>query len=619
MLKNTLRALGVLALAFQLSAQAPAVIQPSDSVRDSRATINSNFALLAARGPGIGAAGYNFQARAIPARSLAVGSNTVTLRPCPQGVNGADSGHQVYVAGGTGAAETVLIAGGTCVSGADSGTVVFSAAQAHSGDWSLASATGGGQEAVQVLQTAGTGGTVQYGQGVFANCGTISVTGDGITIAGEGSEGNGTTAFSPPVSAATVLEPCAANQTLVSVTNGYSESSSVAKLSMRDIGFRNNGLAGVTGIYTLRDTGGNFNNLSFLGTGSNFTGFSFDRCALTKISNVNTSGLVSNIVGSLSDSGAEWSFGQADIDHFNWMGNAVVVPDTAHPFLTLQRCITCRVTNSQFWDAGVHSTGIGIAILNNTQGTVIDNILTQGMLYGVLLNASTVGATTAAPGWNTISNAQLDGCNTIDGCAHIFIGGGVFETGVFNSTLTGFESGAGTGIKMNAGATNLRASGNLFAMTSPSSNITLVSGATGILLTGNVFDNNPAAQISLPAIGGTVNDVTMIANYILGSAPIVSAPLGSAIGGISNITGNNCPQQSDGECDGRYGPLTNKPSQALGYDFLVSLLPCTSNRFGATAVVSDSSTAVWGAAIAGGGSNQVGAFCNGTAWTVASK
>ena len=35
--------------------------------------------------------------------------------------------------------------------------------------------------------------------------------------------------------------------------------------------------------------------------------------------------------------------------------------------------------------------------------------------------------------------------------------------------------------------------------------------------------------------------------------------------------------------------------------------------------VNDSTTAVWGATITGGGANHVLAYCNGTAWTVAAK
>lgn len=40
---------------------------------------------------------------------------------------------------------------------------------------------------------------------------------------------------------------------------------------------------------------------------------------------------------------------------------------------------------------------------------------------------------------------------------------------------------------------------------------------------------------------------------------------------------------------------------------------------GTIRAVSDSNTATWGANIAGGGSNHVLAYCNGTNWTVAAK
>lgn len=40
---------------------------------------------------------------------------------------------------------------------------------------------------------------------------------------------------------------------------------------------------------------------------------------------------------------------------------------------------------------------------------------------------------------------------------------------------------------------------------------------------------------------------------------------------------------------------------------------------GARAIVSDSTTNVWGAVIAGGGANQVLAFFNGASWTVLGK
>ncbi len=48
-----------------------------------------------------------------------------------------------------------------------------------------------------------------------------------------------------------------------------------------------------------------------------------------------------------------------------------------------------------------------------------------------------------------------------------------------------------------------------------------------------------------------------------------------------------------------------------------STLPAAINSKGQLAVVSDSTTAVWGAIITGGGANVVLAFCNGTNWKVA--
>lgn len=50
-----------------------------------------------------------------------------------------------------------------------------------------------------------------------------------------------------------------------------------------------------------------------------------------------------------------------------------------------------------------------------------------------------------------------------------------------------------------------------------------------------------------------------------------------------------------------------------------ALLAASSTIKGAMACVSDSNTAVWGATIAGGGANNVLAFCNGTNWTVFGK
>lgn len=90
-----------------------------------------------------------------PGGSIGIGSNTVTLTPVPVGINGADSNHFVYLSGGTGTAEPVLITGGTAVSGASSGTITFTAANTHTGAWTVTSGFCGIPEAAQAAATAG--------------------------------------------------------------------------------------------------------------------------------------------------------------------------------------------------------------------------------------------------------------------------------------------------------------------------------------------------------------------------------------------------------------------------------------------------------------------------------
>jgi len=99
------------------------------------------------------AATYNFSAQAPGGTLTATIAATVTLTPCPGGVNGADTGHYLYVSGGTGTAESVLIAGGTCVAGNSTGTVIFTTVNNHSGAWTIQSATSGLQEAANANPT----------------------------------------------------------------------------------------------------------------------------------------------------------------------------------------------------------------------------------------------------------------------------------------------------------------------------------------------------------------------------------------------------------------------------------------------------------------------------------
>ncbi len=134
-----------------------------------------------------------------PGGTLSAGSvNTVTLTPVPIGVNGSDQGHWLYVSNGTGAAEPVLIVGGTAVSGAASGTVLFTPANAHSGAWSIGTATSGAQEALQQsCYTPGAPGIVYYGTVAAQNYAPVVLNRNGVGLRGPGIHMGGITMHTP--------------------------------------------------------------------------------------------------------------------------------------------------------------------------------------------------------------------------------------------------------------------------------------------------------------------------------------------------------------------------------------------------------------------------------------
>lgn len=160
-------------------------------------TLGPNLSRIPGGSSAVASASYAF-APQTPGGSLIAGNNSITLTPVPQGVNGTDKDHYLYISGGTGTAEAVLITGGAAVSGAASGTLIVNCANAHSGAWTIGTATSGAAEAQQAnLQTnpfgnnyttiilpAGTvpfhgtmtlfAGTVLRGQGI----GNTFVTGD---------------------------------------------------------------------------------------------------------------------------------------------------------------------------------------------------------------------------------------------------------------------------------------------------------------------------------------------------------------------------------------------------------------------------------------------------------
>jgi hypothetical protein len=82
-----------------------------------------------------------------PSTDLSVaGAKTVSLASCPVGVSGAEPEYWVYIAG-TGTAEAVKVAGGTCAGNGSAGTLILTTANGHSAGYTVGSASGGLQEA----------------------------------------------------------------------------------------------------------------------------------------------------------------------------------------------------------------------------------------------------------------------------------------------------------------------------------------------------------------------------------------------------------------------------------------------------------------------------------------
>lgn len=128
---------------------------------------------------------YDFAAQTPGGTLTGVSTNSVTLTPCPYGVAGANANHYLYISGGVGTAESVLITGGTCTSGATTGTVIFTPVNSHSGAWTISSATAGIQESLFVQ----TGATLKITPGTKTLRAAVTVAQEGARIVGASRDG----------------------------------------------------------------------------------------------------------------------------------------------------------------------------------------------------------------------------------------------------------------------------------------------------------------------------------------------------------------------------------------------------------------------------------------------
>jgi hypothetical protein len=105
---------------------------------------------------------------------------TVTLSKCPIGTAGSDTNHWIYIAG-TGTAEWRPITGGTCTSGASTGTIQFTPGNNHTAGYTVGSPHG----IYEAVAYGGAGSIITIPAGTTNACNLYIQS--GVTLVGTGS------------------------------------------------------------------------------------------------------------------------------------------------------------------------------------------------------------------------------------------------------------------------------------------------------------------------------------------------------------------------------------------------------------------------------------------------
>lgn len=124
----------------------------------------------------------------------------------------------------------------------------------------------------------------------------------------------------------------------------------------------------------------------------------------------------------------------------------------------------------------------------------------------------------------------------------------------------------------------------------------------GTTYSGAITVSSSETIRALGTLSGKTNSPVAVFAYV------ISAPTPAQRGNIDYTQ----IKQAERLGPGNFFQMANKGT----YSAVNAATPCSSTNEGATASVSDSNTATFGASIAGGGSNHVHAYCNGTAWVV---
>lgn len=495
-----------------------------------------------------------FQFTVAPGVALTGGVTAAVVLPyCPYGVNGSDADHWVYLSGGNGSAEAVLITGGTCTSGTTNRTIIIRPVNNHTGAWTIKSATNGIQEAAQ--QSIALGGAqiyvpagtwVMHSQVAVPSYTMLAGTGDASILQ-----------LAPQVWPNPISGPfscnAVANYACLITTTWSSSSATVRRVIIKDL--------------LLDMNGANQTNIS---NGADIFIQGCTDCFVSYVTSINahhTGGFGFSVFGAFTSVNNTWDhntvhgFGSANIGGLNTCGGGIFV-----------QSVNARVTNNYadyLCDAAyVAQAGPGIVISNNTwiygagnQATLLGNAYTiEGGHYATMSDNICNGPANGS----CYAVAWAGGPNT--GADHVTISGNVcLNTGVFAC------GGIGTDNSGTSFVSDVTFSGNIFSNTIL---ISLFSGSgpttmTNINIVGNVIDGCPGTGILVNTGTAHVNISGNIVSNCTGGAGInifsntaqnisitgnmIYGNTGGDISDVNNIAficNNQTDSSWNGECNG---------------------------------------------------------------------
>jgi len=560
------------------------------------------------------AADYNFQAQS-PGGTLIAGlTNTANMAPCPLGVNGTNARDYKWISAGTGTAEAVLITGGTCTSGASTGTLTFVPANNHTGSWTISSATAGIDEAMWALPVdpnfGGHSGTVTIPDGTFTMHAGVEVYLNLVEIVGTSRSGV------VLVYDATIPNPA---------FRFTCDSQNPGPIGRDRVGLHK---LTVDNQSTTKDDvvvssyGGLGGVPDFVSDASLYGGCNGLNIALTQASGFGNLG-ITNVSCDAVHHDKTGSAGE------NSFYNVVINPPAGTGQIAFHDLATTAAAAGATYGFGIRIYGawaVAVQIENTNSLQSMFSFFDQLIVDGT--------ASTSSLYTHNARNVQIDNSFFSNS-----VSGSVFAGLIDNSAIVSFgnttfgsnnASGLGGDVKVQTSSDLVSFINPKFGGTFRSIRLDTSTPPTRLVMRAPV-----QASSGVPLVDSTeLNAYTAATQYATFETPAryrfnATSDTNEMI--FENVeTGATSPIKYFRVASaGQYQILNNAKALAWSLDDVGSygsktnsfsaLATCASGNEGRHAPVTDSVTNTWGATITGGGSNHVEAYCDGSAWTVTAK